>query len=58
MSVVGTFLGAAFVDIMTSGLLLMRVGEFWILAILGLMLLSAVLTDRARQMVLQRRGMI
>lgn len=58
VSVVGTFLGAAFVDIMTSGLLLMRVGEFWILAILGLMLLSAVLTDRARQMVLQRRGMI
>ena len=42
-------LGAAFVTIMTSGLLLMRVGEFWILACLGLILLLAVLTDRLRQ---------
>jgi ribose transport system permease protein len=58
VSVVGTFLGAAFVDIITSGLLLMRVGEFWILACLGFMLLAAVLTDRARQQVLRARGMI
>jgi ribose transport system permease protein len=58
VSVAGTLLGAAFVDIMTSGLLLMRVGEFWVLACLGLMLLAAVLTDRARQQVLRRRGMI
>jgi ribose transport system permease protein len=58
VSVVGTLLGAAFVDIITSGLLLMRVSEFWILACLGLMLLAAVLTDRARQQVLRARGMI
>lgn len=58
VSVIGTFLGAAFVNVMTSGLLLMRVGEFWILAALGFMLLLAVLTDRARQQVLRNRGMI
>ncbi len=58
VSVVGTLLGATFVTIMTSGLLLMRVGEFWILACLGLMLLLAVLADRFRQQVLRARGMI
>jgi predicted ABC-type sugar transport system permease subunit len=36
----------------------MRVGEFWILACLGLMLLLAVLADRFRQQVLRARGMI
>ncbi|MGQ0564331.1 MAG: ABC transporter permease [Gemmobacter sp.] len=58
VSVIGTLLGAAFITIMTSGLLLMRVGEFWILAFLGLMLLVAVLADRARQAFLKSRGMI
>ncbi len=58
VSVLGTFLGAALVNIITSGLLLMRVGEFWILAFLGLLLLTAVLTDRGRHIFLQRRGMI
>lgn len=58
VSVTGTLLGAAFVNVITSGLLLMRVGEFWILACLGLMLLAAVLADRARQQVLRARGMI
>jgi ribose transport system permease protein len=58
VSVVGTLLGATFVNIMTSGLLLMRVGEFWILASLGVMLLAAVLADRARQVFLKSRGMI
>ncbi|WP_421696000.1 ABC transporter permease [Aestuariivirga sp.] len=58
VSVVGTLLGAAFVTIMTSGLLLMRVGEFWILACLGLILLLAVLTDRLRQTMLRARGLI
>jgi ribose transport system permease protein len=58
VSVIGTFLGATFVTVMTSGLLLMRVGSFWILAILGLMLLAAVLADRARQVFLKSRGMI
>lgn len=58
VSVLGTLLGAAFVNVMTSGLLLMRVGAFWILAGLGLMLLLAVLTDRARQIFLKSKGMI
>jgi ribose transport system permease protein len=58
VSVIGTLLGAAFVTIMTSGLLLMRVGEFWVLACLGLILLLAVLTDRLRQGVLRARGLI
>lgn len=58
VSVVGTLLGAAFVTIMTSGLLLMRVGEFWILACLGVILLFAVLTDRLRQKMLRARGLI
>jgi ribose transport system permease protein len=58
VSVIGTLLGAAFVTIMTSGLLLMRIGEFWITACLGLMLLLAVLADRLRQQMLRARGMI
>jgi ribose transport system permease protein len=58
VSVIGTLLGATFVNVMTSGLLLMRVGEFWILAFLGVMLLIAVLADRARQVFLKSRGMI
>jgi ribose transport system permease protein len=58
VSVLGTLLGAAFVNVLTSGLLLMQVGSFWILAILGLMLLIAVLADKARQQFLKSRGMI
>jgi ribose transport system permease protein len=58
VAVFGTFLGAALVNIMTSGLLQMRVGEFWILAFLGLLLLLAVIADRARHMLLRRKGMI
>ena len=58
VAVLGTFLGAALVNIITSGLLLMRVGEFWIQAFLGLMLLAAVLADRVRHLLLRRRGMI
>jgi predicted ABC-type sugar transport system permease subunit len=34
------------------------VGEFWILAFLGMMLLIAVLADRARHVFLKSRGMI
>jgi ribose transport system permease protein len=58
VSVLGTLLGATFVTIMTSGLLLMQVGAFWILAFLGLTLLLAVLADRARQVFLKSRRMI
>ncbi len=58
VSVIGTLLGATLVNVMTSGLLLMRVGEFWIQAFLGLMLLFAVLADRARHGWLRRRGVV
>jgi len=58
VSVLGTLLGATFVTVMTSGLLLMRVGEFWILACLGSMLLIAVLTAKARQSILRNKGMV
>ncbi|MFM8745685.1 MAG: ABC transporter permease [Aestuariivirga sp.] len=58
VSVIGTLLGATFVTVMTSGLLLMRVGEFWILACLGTLLLLAVLADRLRQGMLRARGLI
>ena len=58
VSVAGTLLGAAFVTIITSGLLLMRVSEFWVQACLGFMLLAAVLIDRARHTILRARGMV
>jgi len=58
VAVVGTLLGAAFVNLITSGLLQLRIGEFWIQACLGLMLLAAVLADRGRHSILRRRGLV
>jgi ribose transport system permease protein len=58
VAAIGTFLGAAFVNIISSGLLLMRVGEFWIQACLGLMLLAAVLTDHVRYTFFRRHGVV
>ncbi|MFO1061121.1 MAG: ABC transporter permease [Dongiaceae bacterium] len=58
VAVIGTLLGAAFADIITAGLLQLRVGEFWIQAFLGLMLLAAVLADRGRHVLLRRRGVV
>jgi len=58
VSVIGTLLGATFVTVITSGLLLMRVSEFWVQAFLGFMLLAAVLIDRARHTILKARGMV
>ncbi len=57
VSVLGTFLGAAMVTILTNGLLLLRVGEFWVQACLGLLLLLAVLLDKARRVYLARHRM-
>jgi ribose transport system permease protein len=57
VSVVGTFLGAALVTMLTNGLLLLRVGEFWVQACLGLLLLLAVLIDLARRSYLAHRRM-
>jgi len=57
VSVVGTFLGGALVTILSAGLLLMQVGEFWVKAVLGLLLLLAVFADMARRVYLAKRKM-
>lgn len=58
VAVFGTLLGAVFVNILTAGLLQLRVGEFWIQAFLGSTLLAAVLADRGRHLLLKKRGVI
>jgi ribose transport system permease protein len=58
VAVIGTLLGAAFANLITAGLLQLRIGEFWIQAFLGAMLLAAVLADRGRHLILRRRGLI
>lgn len=55
VSVVGAILGAVFVEIITSGLYMLQLGEFWIQTALGLVLLGAILLERGRaQMALRR----
>ncbi len=56
VSVLGTFIGAALMTMLTNGLLQFRVGEFWIQSWLGLLLLAAVLIDLGRRQILGRRG--
>lgn len=58
VSVVGTCLGAFLVTMLTSGLLLLQLGEFWIQSFLGLLLLVAVLMDKARRSYLARRNIV
>lgn len=58
ISVLGTLLGAAMVTIITNGLLQLQVGEFWVQMFLGLILLAAVLFDRARGVLAERRRSI
>lgn len=48
VSVIGTVLGALLVTVMSSGLLLLQIGEFWVQATLGAVLLLAVLLDSLR----------
>ena len=55
--VLGTFLGAVLGTLLGSGLLLLQVGEFWVRAVLGALLLAAVLADKARRTLLARRNM-
>jgi ribose transport system permease protein len=55
VSVIGTFLGAVLVTMLTNGLLLLKIGEFWVQACLGMLLLSAVLLDKARRSWLAHR---
>jgi ribose transport system permease protein len=57
VAVAGTFLGAALVTVLSAGLLLMQVGEFWVKAVLGLLLLLAVFADKARRVYLAKRKM-
>ena len=57
VSVLGTCLGAFLVTMLTSGLLLMQVGDFWVQTFLGLLLLLAVTMDRVRRGYLARRNL-
>ncbi|MER8524634.1 ABC transporter permease [Mesorhizobium sp. M1076] len=56
-SVLGTCLGGFLVTMLTSGLLLLQLGDFWIQSFLGLLLLAAVLMDKTRRTFLARRNM-
>ncbi|MDO5897580.1 ABC transporter permease [Agrobacterium sp. Azo12] len=47
--VLGTCLGAALVTLLTGGLLLLQIGDFWVQTFLGLLLLVAVFMDKARR---------
>ena len=58
VSVLGTLLGGFLVTLLTSGLLLMQVGAFWIQTYLGLLLLVAVLLDLARRSYLARNKLV
>ncbi|MBX2837575.1 MAG: ABC transporter permease [Gammaproteobacteria bacterium] len=57
-SVVGTLLGAFLVTLLTTGLLLLQVGAFWVQTWLGLLLLAAVLIDMFRRNYLMRRNLV
>jgi ribose transport system permease protein len=55
VSVLGTFLAAVFATIVTGGLLLMQIGEFWVQFCLGALLLAAVLIEKTRVGIVARR---
>ncbi|WP_108662856.1 ABC transporter permease [Acuticoccus kandeliae] len=55
ISVAGTFLGATLVTVLSNGLLQLRVGEFWVQAFLGIILLLAVGLDRLRAHLIEKR---
>jgi ribose transport system permease protein len=48
VSVFGAVLGTVFVEVITSGLYMLQIGEFWIQTALGLVLLAAILLERGR----------
>lgn len=56
--VLGTCLGATLVTLLTSGLLLLQLGEFWVQSFLGLLLLVAVFMDKARRSYLAYRNLV
>jgi ribose transport system permease protein len=55
VSVIGALLGAVLVTMLSNGLLLLQIGEFWVQACLGVLLLVAVLIDLARRSYLAHR---
>lgn len=57
VSVIGTMLGALLVTTIRSGLLVMQVGNFWLQLFLGVILLAAVMLDRYRGKVAERRSL-
>jgi ribose transport system permease protein len=57
-SVLGTLLGALLVTTLTTGLLLLQIGAFWLQTYLGLLLLVAVLMDRVRRSYLARKKLV
>ena len=58
VSVLGTFFGAVLVSLLTNGLLLLQVSEFWVQAVLGALLLSAVLLEKLRNVFLLQNRII
>ena len=56
VSVVGAVLGTVFVEVITSGLYMLQIGQFWIQTALGLVLLAAILLERARAGVVLARS--
>lgn len=56
-SVAGTLLGSLLVTLLTTGLLLLQVGAFWVQTWLGLLLLAAVLIDMSRRNYLARKNL-
>jgi len=58
VTVFGTMLGAILVTLITNGLYLIEVGEFWIRFFLGIILLLAVLLDKAREFFAQKSNVL
>lgn len=56
VSVVGTLFGGMLVESITNGLNLLQVNSFWVLFFQGIVLLLAVLLDRLRTVMAQRKG--
>lgn len=56
VSVIGAVLGTVFVDVITSGLYMLQIGEFWIQTALGVVLLAAILLERGRSALALARG--
>jgi ribose transport system permease protein len=57
VSVTGAFLGAALVTTIRNGLLVMDIGNFWLPLFLGVVLLAAVLAERYRARIAEKRAL-